>query len=234
MATIKPALIEEVAEAAQTFWEKKLTPGMDSGDTSLRDPETGLIYILPQPSERQPIHGWNTITAADVAVIDMQGNVVGPPENLPTVEYPMHLRIYEARPDVNAIVHSHGLWSQIFAAVRQDIPCLTIDAYHFLLGEVKCAEFGRVGSEALAENIVEALGNERRAALMAGHGAACVGPNFYEAFLAAEVLEMTAKQALYAKLIKGKIVPVTLGDILTEDIVKAMDAETLKQMNIKF
>lgn len=232
MATIKPALMEEVAKSAQTFWEKKLTPGMDSGDTSLRDPETGLIYILPQPSERQPIHGWNMITSADVAVIDMQGNVVGPPENLPTVEAPMHLRIYEARPDVNAIVHSHGVWSQIFAAVRQDIPCLTIDAYHFLLGEVKCAEFGRVASETLAQNVIEALG-DRRAALMAGHGAACVGPDFYEAFLAAEVLETTAKQAICAKLI-GKIVPVTLGDILPEDMVKAMDPETLKQLGIKF
>lgn len=232
MATIKPALVEEVARSAHTFWEKKLTPGMDSGDTSLRDPETGLIYILPQPSERQPIHGWNMITSADVAVIDQQGNVVGPPENLPTVEAPMHLRIYEARPDVNAIVHSHGVWSQIFAAVRQDIPCLTIDAFHFLLGEVKCAEFGRVASETLAQNIIEALG-DRRAALMAGHGAACVGPDFYEAFLAAEVLETTAKQAICAKLI-GKIVPVTLGDILPEDMVKAMDPETLKQLNIKF
>jgi L-fuculose-phosphate aldolase len=164
MAKIKRALMEEVAKSAHMFWEKKLTPGMDSGDTSLRDPKTGLIYILPQPSARQPIRGWNTITAEDVAVIDIQGNVVGPPENLPTVEAPMHLSIYEARPDVNAIVHSHGVWSQIFAAVRQDIPCLTIDAYHFLLGEVKCAEFGRVGSEALAKNIVKALGSERRAA----------------------------------------------------------------------
>jgi len=232
MATIKPALMEEVARSAHTFWEKKLTPGMDSGDTSLRDPETELIYILPQPSQRQPIRGWNTITNADVAVIDPQGNVVGPPENLPTIEAPMHLRIYEARPDVNAIVHSHGVWSQIFAAVRQDIPCLTIDAYHFLLGEVKCAEFGRVASETLAQNVIEALG-DRRAALMAGHGAACVGPDFYEAFLAAEVLETTAKQALFAKLI-GQIVPVTLGDILPDDMVKSMNPETLKQLGIKF
>lgn len=233
MAIIKAALMEEVAQSAHTFWDKKLTPGMDSGDTSLRDPETELIYILPQPSERQPIRGWNTITSADISVIDMRGNVVGPPENLPTVEAPMHLAIYEARPDVNAIVHSHGIWSQIFAAVRQDIPCLTIDAYHFLLGEVKCAEFGRVGSETLAQNIIEALGSERRAALLAGHGAACVGPDFYEAFLAAEVLETTAKQAIFAKLI-GQIVPVGLGDILPEDMIKAMDPETLKQLNIKF
>jgi len=233
MTTTKSHLIEEVAQSAHTFWEKKLSPGMDSGDTSLRDPETGLIYILPQPTEQKPIRSWNEITSDDIAVIDMKGNVVGPPQNLPTVEAPMHLAIYEARQDVNAIVHSHGRWSQIFAAVRQDIPCLTLDAYHFLLGDVKCAEFGRVGSETLAKNIVEALGNECRAALLAGHGAACVGPDFFEAFLAAEVLEITAKQAIFAKLI-GEIVTVGLGDILPEDMVRAMDPETLKQLNIKF
>lgn len=233
MVAIKQSLIDEVAKSAQTFWEKKLTPGMDSGDTSLRDPETGLIYILPEPSVRQPIRGWNTVTSADVAVIDMQGNIVGSPENRPTIEAPMHLRIYEARPDVNAIVHSHGVWSQIFAAVRQDIPCLTIDALHFLGGEVKCAEFGRVASETLAQNVVKALGSDRKAALMAGHGAACVGADFYEAFLVAEVLETTAKQAIFAKLI-GQIVPVTLGDLLPEEMIESMDPETLKELGIKF
>jgi L-fuculose-phosphate aldolase len=233
MVAIKQALVEEVARSAVTFWEKKLTPGLDSGDTSLRDPETGLVYILPEPSVRQPIRGWNTVTAADVAVIDLQGNIVGPPENRPTIEAPMHLHIYRARSDINAIVHSHGRWSQIFAAVRQNVPCLTIDAFHFLGGEVVCAEFGRVASETLAVNIVKALGDSKKAALMAGHGAACCGPDYYEAFLVADVLETTAKQAIFAKLI-GTIVPVTLGDLLPEDMIKNMDPEMLKQLGIQF
>jgi L-fuculose-phosphate aldolase len=233
MVAIKQALVEEVAKSAITFWEKKLTPGLDSGDTSLRDPETGLVYILPEPSVRQPIRGWNTVTAADVAVIDLQGNIVGPPENKPTIEAPMHLYIYRARSDINAIVHSHGVWSQIFAAVRQNVPCLTIDAYHFLGGEVVCAEFGRVASETLAVNIVKALGDSKKAAIMAGHGAACCGDDYYEAFLVADVLETTAKQGIFAKLI-GTIVPVTLGDLLPEDMIKNMDPETLKQLGIKF
>ena len=32
----------------------------------------------------------------------------------------------------------------------------------------------------------------------------------------------------------GQIVPVTLGDILPEDMIRSMDAETLKQLDIKF
>jgi L-fuculose-phosphate aldolase len=233
MVAIKQALVEEVARSAVTFWEKKLTPGLDSGDTSLRDPETGLVYILPEPSVRQPIRGWNTITAADVAVIDLQGNIVGLPDNRPTIEAPMHLYIYRARSDINAIVHSHGIWSQIFAAVRQNVPCLTIDAFHFLGGEVVCAEFGRVASETLAQNIVKALGDSKKAAIMAGHGAACCGADYYEAFLTADVLETTAKQAVFAKLI-GTIVPVTLGDMLPEDMIKNMTPDMLKELGIKF
>ena len=233
MVRIKQSLVKEVAKSAITFYEQRLTPGLDSGDTSLRDPDTGLVYILPEPSERQPIRGWNTITAADVAVIDLDGKIVGPPDNKPTIEAPMHLAIYRARSDINAIVHSHGPWSQIFATVRQNIPCVTIDAYHFLGGEVECAEFGRVASETLAKNIVKALGDTKKAAIMAGHGAACCGADYYEAFLTAHVLEITAKQAIFAKLI-GTIIPTTLGDLLPEDMVKNMDPEMLKQMGIKF
>ena len=198
---IKDSLREEVAKSATTYFEKGLTPGWDAGDTSLRDPETELIYILPQPSERQPIINWSYIKSEDVAVIDMQGNVVDDSGNYPTVEAPMHIRIYEARPDVNAIVHSHAEWSQIFAAVRKNIPPPTIDAFHQLGGEVVCAEFGRVASEELAKNIVKALGKNRYAALMAGHGAACVGRDFAQAFLVAELLERTAKQVIFAQLV---------------------------------
>ena len=38
------------ASYAKPFVEKKLTPGMDSGDWSMRDRETGLIYVCPRPS----------------------------------------------------------------------------------------------------------------------------------------------------------------------------------------
>jgi L-fuculose-phosphate aldolase len=177
------------------------------------------IYILPQPSFKQPIKDWTVIGPEDIAVIDLDGKVVGNPENLPTIEAPMHIRIYKVRPDVNAIVHSHGEWSQIFAGVRKDIPVFIEDTYLALGGEIKCAEFGREASEELAENLLKALGRYNKAALMAGHGAACVGNSLDEAFFVAEIVERSARQAIYAYQI-GEPVPITVSTIIDPEKAK--------------
>jgi L-fuculose-phosphate aldolase len=197
---IRQELVDEVAKSAKTFWEMKLTPGSDSGDTSLIDRETGYVYILPRPSARQPINNWGVIGSEDIAVIDLNGRVVGNSENLPSVEAPMHIRIYQCRPDVNAIVHSHGEWSQIFAGVKKDIPAFVIDTIHYCGGDIKCAEFGVVATAELAENVVIALGPNSKAVLLAGHGAACVGKNFDEAFFIAGMVERSARQAIFSHL----------------------------------
>ena len=57
---IKDGLKEAVATSARQMWEKRLTWGRDAGDSSLRDPETGLIYILPKPSSRIDIPNWES------------------------------------------------------------------------------------------------------------------------------------------------------------------------------
>ncbi len=228
---IKQELIEEVARSAKTFYELKLTPGSDSGDTSLLDRETGLVYILPQPSEKQPIKNWSFVTADDVAVIDLDGNICGNAENFPTVEAPMHLHIYKARPDINAIVHSHGEWSQIFAGCRKDIPSFVMDTFHYCGGEIKCAEFGRVASEELAVNIVKALGKYGKAALMAGHGAACCGKTLDEAFFVAQMVERSARQAIFAKLV-GELVPFAITDMIDPETIRAVGAEPLRAMGL--
>src|SRR5512139_2976870 len=109
---LKQEFKEEVAAATRRFWEKGLTPGSDAGDTSLRDLETGLIYICPRPKPNVlRIPNWGMINAEHIVVIDPDGRVVDDSRLLPTVEAPMHLAIYRERPDVNAIVHSHAIWS---------------------------------------------------------------------------------------------------------------------------
>lgn len=55
MITINKKFQEEVARSGPLLLDKGLTPGRDFGDTSLRDQQSGLIYILPRPSKRQPI-----------------------------------------------------------------------------------------------------------------------------------------------------------------------------------
>ncbi|MCE5265551.1 MAG: class II aldolase/adducin family protein [Deltaproteobacteria bacterium] len=194
---IRQELREEVAAATRLFWEKGLTPGRDSGDTSLRDVQTGLIYICPRPKPNVlRIPYWGMIKAEHIVVIDPDGNVVDDSGLLPTVEAPMHLAIYRARPDVNAIVHSHAIWSSTFAVTGKNVPLILAEQSLRLGGEVICAAYGKVGSEEIARNIVAALGKNKMAALMQNHGAVAIGVNFEEAFINSDFLEKGAQVAL--------------------------------------
>ena len=217
---IKQELREEVARATRLFWEKDLSPGQDSGDTSLRDPETGLIYICPRPKPGVlHIPYWGMIQADHIVVIDIKGGIIEDFGIEPTVESPMHLAIYEARPDVNAIVHSHAVWSSAYAVTGKSIPLILAEQSLRLGGEIHCAEYGKVGSEQIAQNIMRALGKDKYAALMMNHGAVCLGRNFEEAFIVSDFLEKGAKVALLGSLL-GTLITREPDDILDPRLVK--------------
>jgi ribulose-5-phosphate 4-epimerase/fuculose-1-phosphate aldolase len=206
---IREDLKAAVAVSARQMWDKRLTWGRDAGDSSLRDPETGLIYILQKPSPKHPIPTWAVATPDHVAVVDIDGANVGDPEVEPTIELLTHLRIYQNRPDVNAICHSHGEWSTVYAGVRQPVPTMLIDTFYYLgMTPIPCSVMGRVGSDEVAMSCVEQLGPNGKAVLLASHGAATVGADLDEAIEIAEMVEQVARQAVYASVI-GR--PIQLG-----------------------
>jgi ribulose-5-phosphate 4-epimerase/fuculose-1-phosphate aldolase len=206
---IRDDLKEAVAASARQMWDRRLTWGKDAGDSSLRDPDTGLIYILQRPSRQHPIPTWAVATADYVSVVDIDGHNVGDPDVEPTIELLTHLRIYQHRPDVMAICHSHGEWSTIYAGVRKPVPTMLIDTFYYLgMTPIPCSVMGRVGSDEVAMSCVEQLGPTGKAVLLASHGAATVGADLDEAIGIAEMVEQVARQAIYASVV-GR--PIQLG-----------------------
>jgi L-ribulose-5-phosphate 4-epimerase len=183
-----------------------LTPGNDSGDISIRDIETGYLYICPRPNDNLKIPNWGVAQARDIVVMDCDGNLLEDNGILPTVEAPMHIHIYRARPEINAIVHSHADWSSVFAITGKNIPLVLAEQSLFLGGEVICAEYGKVGSQEIARNIVKALGKTKYAALMQNHGAVCLGHDLEEAFIVSDFLENGAKKTLFGSLLGGLVI----------------------------
>lgn len=221
MSKISDDYREAVSRSAGEMCDNGLTWGTDAGDSSLRDPDTNLIYILPKPSPARPIHSWRDVGPADVAVVDINGQRAGSDDIEPTVELLTHLRIYQNRPDVNGIVHSHGNWSRVFAAVRQPIPPLMIDSYLYTgATQIQCSIFGQIGSDPVAMSAVDCLGRQGKAALLANHGAVCVGKSLEEAMLAAVVTEDMARIAILATGV-GTPAPLTLAHLTDEDETRA-------------
>lgn len=200
MAWIKRSIKKELVLWTIQFQKDGLSTGKDAGDLSIRDPETNFIYICPQPDEKLNIPDWSVIKPKNIAVIDIDGNNVERNDLKPTIEYLMHLGIYRARPDINAIVHTHAVWSTVFSVARMEVP-ISIAEFHFVGGVVKCSEYFPMGSRELADNIVQIMGSRCKAALMANHGAVTAGKDISEAYNLAKYLEKAAKVTLFSKLL---------------------------------
>jgi Ribulose-5-phosphate 4-epimerase and related epimerases and aldolases len=172
------------------------------GNISARDPESGLVYLTPSAMP------YDTLTEEDIVVMRTDGTLVEG-RRKPTVESGMHLGILNARPEINAVIHTHPIYSQVFAVLRQPIPPIIDEAAQALGSTVYPAEYALPGTPELAHNAVKALGGKGMACLLSNHGAVCVGRDMNEAFKVCTVLEMTAR-IYHLALAVGK--PVLLPD----------------------
>jgi len=167
-----------------------LTTG-SGGNLSIFRRDAGAIAVTPSGVE------YPSLKPGDVVLVDPRGN---PQEEGPwtaSSELPFHLSIYDARPDVSAVVHTHSPWATTVACLGWELP-----AVHYLVGfagkKVPLAPYATFGTPRLAENAVRALGGGN-AVLLANHGLVAVGPNLGRAFAVAEEIELVARIYLQAK-----------------------------------
>ncbi len=120
---------------------------------------------------------------------------------LPTKEIQVHLSLFEARPDVNAIVHYHAPHATAFANRHLTIPLNTLHARRIIKKIPVLPELPE-GSAALSEAVVEAFADpEIVGLLMANHGLITIGSSLRQAQYMAELIEETARTELYAALL---------------------------------
>lgn len=188
-----------VADAGRALVAAGLVRGT-SGNVSARDATSGLVAVTPSGA------AYDSMSAADVVVTDLEGAIVEG-EWEPTSELGLHLGLYQARPEVGAVVHTHSPFATTFAALREPIP-----AVHYILAKagntVPVAPYARYGTRELAANCVSTLGAQK-GVLLANHGVVAVGTGLAQAMAVAEAIETTAEIAWRARVIGS---PVSLTD----------------------
>jgi len=183
-----------VLDAAQELSRKGLVIGT-MGNVSLRLPESkdGLIAITP--SNRY----YESLTAEDIVIINLSGDVVEG-RLKPSSEKMLHTGIYKKRPDINAIIHFHSLYSSTVAVSFKSIPPILEDQVICLGGEIRVSGYAFSGSIELDDNVIEAL-DDNKAVILANHGALSAGYTMREAFTNCEMLEKTAHVFINAALL---------------------------------
>ena len=120
----------------------------------------------------------------------------------PSTEWRFHLDIMKARPEVNAIVHTHSTYATTLAMCRKDIPACHYMVAAFGGNNVRCSDYALYGTKALSDLALEAL-EERTACLLANHGMIVLGENLDQAMWRAVELETIAKQYVLSLNIGG-------------------------------
>lgn len=108
----------------------------------------------------------------------------------PSSEWKLHWRTYQARPDVNAIVHLHPQTAIVLDALGHSVRLLTLDHAYYLKQVIRIP-FLPSGTDALADAAAEAsrAGN---AILLAHHGCSTLGDTVDMAYRRALNLEEAA------------------------------------------
>jgi L-fuculose-phosphate aldolase len=169
-----------------------------SGNISARYEDRMLITPSAAP--------YDEMTPDMIASLPLEGDYGawdGPRK--PSTEWRFHLDILRSRPEVNAVIHTHAIYSTILAIAHKPIP-----ACHYMIAafggdDVKVCDYARYGTKELSDNILKAM-EGRTACLMANHGMLATGASLEKAMWAAVELETIAKQYYHALLIGGPVV----------------------------
>lgn len=189
---------QQIVAAGLKMIEQKMIAG-SWGNLSIKI-NTSCCAITPSG------RSYDSLNTEDVIVVDMQGNkIVG--ALIPSSETPLHLAVYEAIPEAQAIVHTHSIYASACAAMHKPIPALIEDLVQIIGGSVDVAEYALPGTEALAANAVKALQN-KKAALLANHGVVCWGSSLNSALMTAEIVEKAAQIYCICETLGGaKLLP---------------------------
>ena len=120
----------------------------------------------------------------------------------PSSEYKLHTAIYKTRKDVNSVIHTHQMNASTVATARREIPAILDDQAQILGPSVKVAPYALPNTKKIVKGTVKAL-KGRNAALMANHGAVCIGRDIDEVFVCCQVLEKTARAFIEAEFLGG-------------------------------
>ena len=165
-------ILEQVIEYSLKLLSEGLTNGT-AGNVSIFNREEGLVAISPTGVN------YSELTPEMISIVDLEGKLI---EGLkPSSELEMHMILYRNREDVNAVIHTHPVYTTVLACLRQDLPA--IDYMIAVTGatKVRCAEYASYGTKELAENAYKAMGSSL-AVILANHGLTTAGKDIANAF----------------------------------------------------
>jgi len=169
-----------------------------SGHISGRIPGSQTFFIHPMELSRAEV------TPDDMIEVTLAGQKVGSKLRIPD-ETPIHAAVYQARADVNSVIHTHSQYSILPSIAGKDL--FPVCHHAIIFGSVipVYPDSEKITTFEQARRMVQALGGAR-AVIMKGHGAVVAESSVEAAFGASERLEQNARLFVDASIL-GKPIP---------------------------
>ncbi len=181
-----------IIKYGKKLYEKNMSPAT-SGNISARYEENALITASGTCL--------GDLEKEDIVLIDKNSKVLEG-EKKASSEKNLHNKIYELRPDINAIIHCHSPYTSAFAVCHIPLSKPIISENVFYFGEIPVADYALPGSEKLVDNTAKYF-LQHNAVLLANHGIIIGAKNLKEAYYLTETAETFAQIYINSMILGG-------------------------------
>ena len=186
------------------------------GNLSARIPNEEKFVITPSNTD------YTTMSIDDICVLDFELQQIEGRLS-PSVEAGLHGAIYQTRPDVYAVIHTHQVYSSTLAILDRSIPALFDEQARYLGREVKVVSYAPSGTKMLQNKVARFVKDHNNAYLMRNHGALVLGESMDRAVNNVKLLEKCAITYLLALSTDEKVkkIPLWVREIAVSKLRKA-------------
>ena len=170
------------------------------GNISCRVSDTQFVIT---PSGR----AYETLTPEEIVLVNIE-DLEYEGDIKPSSEKGIHGACYKLRPETNFVIHTHQINASIISALGMDINDINEDDAKIIGNNVPIAAYGLPGTGKLRQGVIGAITRSNsKAAVMAHHGAVCMGESYDDAFAVAQALERVCEEFVLKKYnnLTGKV-----------------------------
>lgn len=173
---------KEICEVGHKLWLKGFVAANDGNiSVKINDHE---YYCTPTGVSK------GALTPDMIIKVDENGKKLEGKLN-PSSEIKMHMRVYQKRPDVTAVVHAHPPVATAFTVADIDLDQYILPEAVLTIGNVPTCDYGTPSTMEIPDSLDPYL-QQHDAFLLRNHGALTVGCNLNKAFFVMEEVEFNA------------------------------------------
>ncbi len=193
---------ELVVDVCRTLLDRGYLKATE-GNVSVRVPGEDAFAITPSS------YDYGKMEPGDICVLGLDGRqILG--VRKASIESSMHAAVYERRPDVSVIIHTHQPYASALALMERPIPALFDEQVRYLGRSVELVPYAPSGTSFLKKGVAKKLASGANAYILENHGVLVLGGDAEQAVHNMALLEKVALDYLLALLTDGRAEKVPL------------------------